>query len=64
MEGAEKQAKSATNDEQIADYPIPAADIKNLIKQKLNQTWKQNWTDIQNNKLRYIKNDVTEWTTP
>lgn len=36
-ERADKEAKAAINDEPIINHPIPASDVKNLIKQKTKQ---------------------------
>ena len=44
----------------ISDIKIPRKEIKQLLKKTVKHAWSQRWTNLENNKLREIKDTIDE----
>ena len=61
-ERADKLAKEAAQSQgEVAYIHCPHKDYYPVIKSAIRQKWQQNWDNVDNNKLRSIKNDVNSW---
>lgn len=59
-EKVDKAAKEAILTTPIK-VPIPPYDLKNNVKRKIKEEWQTSWFETNNNKLRKIKSDTSQW---
>jgi ribonuclease HI len=62
-EKADAAAKDALRSPDTEVPLLPAEDLGNAMRNILRQNWKTQWLEIENNKLREIKADITAWQT-
>lgn len=60
-ERADGLAKAALSSDRIADFPIPASDLRFTIKQLVFSQWQQEWDLQTHNKLHSIQPIVGHW---
>jgi len=60
-ERADGLAKEALSLDTIADFPVPASDLKYCIKKFIQSKWQQRWDTQINNKLHFIKPNIGPW---
>ena len=64
-EKADEKAKEAVNNDNtpIINRRLPHSDYQRTINTTINSAWKDQWTQINNNKLRQIKVDTQPWAS-
>ena len=61
-EGADAKSREAANSCMIITKPqLPYKDYFPIIKSKLKEAWAEEWTMVEGNKLRSIKDSVQPW---
>jgi len=61
-ESADKEARNvSTMDVEDLDECIPHTDYYPVIKSAIKNYWSQQWLNVENNKLREIKNNINVW---
>jgi len=58
-EKADRAAREAVEDGQVDDCKVPRTDFQCKMKKVLRERWKDEWTNVENNKLREFKPNVT-----
>src|SRR5207253_3412195 len=62
-ERADRAAKEALRAANVRDLPTLDSDLRPLFKSKLQALWQDSWIQLQDNKLRSVKVDVSGWHT-
>ena len=62
-EKADELAKSAICKPTQGDIPILSNDMNTIIKTVIHNIWQRQWEETNNNKLKTVKENITEWHT-
>ena len=60
-ERADSLAKAALSLDRVADFPIPASDLRFVIKRLVLNCWQQDWNNQTNNKLHSVQPTIGFW---
>jgi kelch-like protein 2/3 len=60
-ERADSLAKAALSSNNVAEFPVPASDIRFYIKRHIHSSWQLRWNDQIYNKLHSLKPNIGPW---
>jgi len=60
-ERADGLAKAALSSDNMAEFPVPASDLRFHIKKHIQDKWQQRWDTETHNKLHLIKPKIGPW---